>query len=108
VNQQKANLPNDFDNSDGISRWPGVCYGLAYASQQESLHHRGLGKAQKIRMQLGGSANMFDAFPDKPRGMHWRTYNCLRRAPDIDEEHSNIGLMRFAQRHKTLGGTSDF
>src|SRR5262249_30086587 len=31
------------------------CYGLAYASQQESLWCRGLGKAQKIRMQLGGS-----------------------------------------------------
>jgi hypothetical protein len=79
------------------------CYGLAYASQQESLHHRGLGKAQKIRMQLGGSANMFDAFPDKPRGMHWRTYNCLRRAHDIAEERSNIGLMRFVDR---LGQTS--
>jgi hypothetical protein len=34
------------------------CYGLAYASQHEGLHHRGLGKAQKIRMQLGGSPNM--------------------------------------------------
>ena len=31
------------------------CYGLAYASQHEALHHRGLGKAQKIRMQLGGA-----------------------------------------------------
>jgi hypothetical protein len=32
------------------------CYGLAYASQHESPRHRGLGKAQKIRMRLGGSA----------------------------------------------------
>jgi hypothetical protein len=42
------------------------CYGLVYASQHEALRHRGLGQAQKIRMRLGGSANMLDAFPDKP------------------------------------------
>jgi len=69
------------------------CYGLAYASQQESLHHRGLGKAQKIRVRLAGSANMFDAFPDKPKGMHWRTYDHLRRAHDIVEER-----LRFVER----------
>jgi len=32
------------------------CYRLAYASQQESAHQRGLGKSQKVRMR-----------------MHWRT-----------------------------------
>jgi hypothetical protein len=74
------------------------CYGLAYASQQEALHHRGLGKAQKIRMQLGGSANMFEDFPDKPKGMQWRTYGRLRRAHDIAEERATIGLMRFVER----------
>ncbi len=74
------------------------CYGLAYASQQESTHHRGLGKAQKIRMQLGGSANMLDEFPDKPKGMHWRTYDRLHRAHDIAEERSTIGLMQFVDR----------
>jgi hypothetical protein len=31
------------------------CYRLAYASQQESAHQRGLGKSQKIRMRLSGS-----------------------------------------------------
>jgi len=50
------------------------CYGLAYASQREPMRRRGLGKAQKIRMQLGGSGNMFDDFPQKPKGMHRRTY----------------------------------
>jgi hypothetical protein len=79
------------------------CCGLTYASQHEALRYRGLIRAQKIRMRLAGSANMFDAFPDKPRGMHWRTYNCLRRAHDTAEERSNIGLMRFVDR---LGRTS--
>jgi hypothetical protein len=59
------------------------CYGLAYESQQEPRHQRGLGKAQKIRMQLGGSQNMFEPFPDKPKGMHWRTYDRRRGAYDV-------------------------
>jgi hypothetical protein len=59
------------------------CYGLAYASQRECLRLRGLGRAQKIRMQLGGSGNMFDDFPQKPKGMHWRTYLRLRHSHDI-------------------------
>jgi hypothetical protein len=67
------------------------CYGLAYASQQESLNHRGLEKAQKIRIRLGGSPNMLEAFPEKPKGLHWRTYDRLRRAHDIAQEHSMIG-----------------
>ena len=61
------------------------CYGLAYESQQEPMHQRGLGKAQKIRMQMGGSQNMFEPFPDKPKGMHWRTYDRRRGAHDVAE-----------------------
>ena len=41
---------------------------------------------------------MFDAFPDKPRGMHWRPYDRLHRAHDIAEERSTIGLKRFVDR----------
>ena len=70
------------------------CYGLAYASQQKSVRHRGLEKARKIRMQLGGSANLLEAFSDKPNGMHWRTYERLRRAYDIAAARSTLGLMR--------------
>jgi hypothetical protein len=36
-------------------------------------------------MQLGGSGNMFDDFPQKPKGMHRRTYtvNDMCRPPRI-------------------------
>jgi len=71
------------------------CYGLTYASQREALYLRDAGKAQKIRMQLGGSPVMSDAFPAKPKGMHWRTYNRLRQRHDLAEERSMTGLMRF-------------
>jgi hypothetical protein len=80
------------------------CYGLAYASQQESVHHRAIGKAQKIRMRLGGSANMLDDFPDKRNGMHWRTYERLRRAHDIAEARSTLGLRRFVYRLQRRAG----
>src|SRR4051812_23921733 len=74
------------------------CYDLAYASQQESVHQRGLGKALKIRMRLGGSVIMMDDFPDKPKGMHLRTYERLRRVYDVAEARSTLGLMRFVDR----------
>jgi hypothetical protein len=74
------------------------CHRLAYECQQESTRHRGLAKARKIRMQLGGSANMFDEFPDKPKHMHWRTYNRLRRVHNMAEERSMTGLMHFVDR----------
>jgi hypothetical protein len=78
------------------------CYRLPYASQHESLRHRGLEKARKIRMRLGGSANMFDAFPDKPKGMHWRTYEHLRNAYNAAEARSTKGLMRIVDRLQHL------
>jgi len=74
------------------------CYRLAYASQRESAHERGLLKAQRIRMRLGGSANMLDDFPEKPKGMHWRTYQRLRHVHNAAQARSFIGLTEFVKR----------
>ena len=82
----------------GVVRATRACYRLAYASQQESAHQRGLGRSQKIRMRLGGSPNMLEEFPHKPKGMHWRTYERQRRLHDTAEERSIIGLMGFVER----------
>jgi hypothetical protein len=59
------------------------CYGLAYASQLESSRYRGVLRAQRIRMSLGGSPNLFDAFPSRPKGMHRSRYNRLRHHHDV-------------------------
>jgi hypothetical protein len=76
------------------------CYGLAYASQQESTRYRDISRSRKIRMQLGGSANLLDPFPNKPRRMHWRTYQRLRARAAAAEGLSNAWLMQSLRRLK--------
>jgi hypothetical protein len=53
------------------------CYDLTYQSQRDNKMYRALHRAQKIRECLGGSANMMKPFPEKPKGMHWKTYERL-------------------------------
>lgn len=65
------------------------CLNLAYSSQNESPMYRALSQAQKIRQRLGGSGSLDEAFPDKPKGMHWRTYDCLRERSERLEVQSN-------------------
>jgi hypothetical protein len=70
------------------------CFGMAYASQREPVRQRGLMKAQKIRMRLGGSPSMMDRFPDRPKGMHWKTYYQLHAAHDQSADRSMPGSSR--------------
>jgi hypothetical protein len=50
------------------------CHQLAYQTQRETVDNRALRRAQNIRKKLGGSANMLEPFPVKPKGMRWHTY----------------------------------
>jgi hypothetical protein len=41
---------------------------------------------------------MLDDFPEKPKGMHWRTYERWCRVHDAAQARSIIGLTDFAKR----------
>jgi hypothetical protein len=49
--------------------------------------HRALRMAQKIKQCLGGSANMTEPLPERPKGMHLKTYmRMLRKHHEADME----------------------
>jgi hypothetical protein len=53
------------------------CNRLAYQCQRESGSDRALRKDWKLRAKLGGEPGMSNPIPDRPKGMHWRTYNAI-------------------------------
>jgi hypothetical protein len=50
-----------------------------YATQLPSAGGRAHFKACKLRLLLEGEARLSRPFPERPRHMHWRTYERLRR-----------------------------
>jgi hypothetical protein len=85
--------------NQAVRRWPPVRVSpLLSACLCEPTGTSAVLKSQKIRMRLGGSLSLLDEFPDKPKGMHWRTYERWCRVHDVAEERSTIGLMRFVER----------
>jgi hypothetical protein len=72
------------------------CYDLVYESHRENGMYRALHKAQSIRKRLGGSANMMEPFPEKPKGMHWTTYDRLWW------KHQEAGMEQFARMREWL------
>ena len=55
------------------------CWKATYPSQYETIRVRGLARAERVRDRLGGEPGFLNPFPDKPKGMHWRTYRRLER-----------------------------
>jgi hypothetical protein len=61
------------------------CHKLVYESTHDEPYVRHLRKTQAIRTRLGGSGSIGEPFPEKPKGMHWRTYRRLRSEADYAE-----------------------
>lgn len=54
-----------------------VCHDLSYKSQNAIMPVRMLYKAQAIHQKLGGSGMVLYGPPEKPKGMHQKTYEKL-------------------------------
>jgi hypothetical protein len=68
------------------------CYDLTYQSQQDNKMYRAVHRAQDIRRRLGASANRMEPFPEKPKGMHRRTYERLWREHYEAEMEQLVGM----------------
>jgi len=53
------------------------CYQLAYPCQRETTLDRATRRAEKIRSRLGWEAGILNSPGEKPKGMHWQTFEKL-------------------------------
>lgn len=53
------------------------CLRLAYPCQREARYDRMARRANKLRERLGWEPGIFDGPGEKPKGMHWRTFERL-------------------------------
>ena len=81
------------------------CQGLTYSSKRVTVDDRPITRAQNIRRRLGGSASLLEAFPWKPKRMHWRTYWRLREKARKAERKSMDILGRQLERLKNASGS---
>ena len=58
------------------------CGGLGYATQKEGAGDRVSTKADKLRKRLRWAAGILNGDGGKPKGMHWTTYQRLKRDHD--------------------------
>jgi hypothetical protein len=89
------------------------CYDLVYESQREDEMDQPRRKAQKIRVKLGGSANLLERLPDRPKGMRELTYWALQAeyyrlelAREAIFEGQLLGMARRYGWLDQLGGTA--
>ena len=69
---------------DGGGWYGRATLGLAYYSQRLGRSERPHLRAQRIRRRLGSEDGLDE--PDKPKGMHWATYNrLLEQADELDD-----------------------
>jgi hypothetical protein len=68
------------------------CHRLAYDSQRERRDDRMTRRADKIRQRLGWEPGILNGDGDKPKGMHWQTYERLVAQHDAHVEASLFGM----------------
>jgi hypothetical protein len=71
------------------------CHNLVYGSQQEGRVDRLMRKARKIRRRLGASNNLMVPILFKPKNMHQKTFDRLRKEAD---RANNLSWLIMGQR----------
>ncbi len=77
------------------------CHALAYRSQRKAGDARSTRRADTIRRRLGWEAGILNGNGDKPKGMHWRTFERLQRDHD---DHVNAALVGMSAKLGLLQG----
>lgn len=90
----KLYLPNG-----AIQFWSRQAFGLDYQSTRETWLDRAHRKAARLYRKLGSDSDTFsDHYPDKPKGMHWKTYNRICDRIETVEETIDAGFATSAAR----------
>ncbi len=71
-----------------------TCGGLGYATQKEGAGDRASTRADKLRKRLGWEAGILNGDGDKPKGMHWTTYQRLKSQHDALVQESFHDISR--------------
>jgi hypothetical protein len=75
----------------------GGCHGDMTGSQRETQHDRALSRAFALRRKIGAEGGIGDYF-EKPKGMHWRTFELtaerIYRAEKTLDEHTMLLIDR--------------
>jgi hypothetical protein len=82
------------------------CYRLSYGSQHEDRFDRAQRRANRIRRRLGGEPGTAAPFPERPKGMHHRTYDRLMdqifEAEELADERLYLAVERLLKRDDGL------
>ncbi len=83
------------------------CHNLAYQCQRETDDDRAMRRADNIRRRLRWEAGIANPEGDKPKGMHWRTFERLKAEHDAYANASWAGMAErlglINRRLKNLG-----
>ncbi len=93
----KLYLPNG--GTRFLSRGPGA-YRLAYASQRHGRVNWMHARSRRLYARLGADyyGPIGDGWPDKPKGMRWRTYSAICDRLNEQEYGLNLDLLRCVER----------
>jgi hypothetical protein len=87
------------------------CRALVYDTQRVAPESRALDRAQRLRVRLGGSVDMTQPFPTRPKGMHFLTYMKHSMRAWSAEDKANAEMRKWLDTlpqfstHKSSDGT---